>query len=329
MPLQRYSRYSRQQVNEELEPSLPFTRGSGKWGMWGIVKVGGSEDVVLFVTFGAAASGVVFDDESIDIDGVFAWKSQPSQTLRDEQIQNFLNHDDSEEGKILLFLRTNKKSDYVFMGELTYVSHDPVAERPVRIKWQIIDFDSEKARQALPDLQLCEPMPGSWEQDRSGLVETHSTGRTMKSGRRVVDAVIGRQIDFESIGKNNTRAGALGEQMAFEFEKARLRSLCREDLAEKVALMSDVDNAAPYDMQSFDEHGMPLFIEVKSTTGPLKTPIFISSGELAFAETHSDAYVLYRVYRLDCDAKRGKIESFPFRRIQEAAPVPVTYTFSI
>ena len=47
------------------------------------------------------------------------------------------------------------------MGELTYVSHDPVAERPVRIKWQITDFDSEKARQALPDLQLCEPMPGS------------------------------------------------------------------------------------------------------------------------------------------------------------------------
>ena len=101
----------------------------------------------------------------------------------------------------------------------------------------------------------------------------------------------------------------------------------REALRQRIqAIRNDL---VPDIMQTFDKHGAPLFAEVKSTTGPLKTPIFISSEELAFAESHSDTYVLYRVYRLDCDAKRGKIESFPFRRIQEAAPVPVTYTFSI
>lgn len=134
-----YETYSRQDVHDIFDPSTHFTPAAGTWGLWGIVPVRGKEgDFVLFVTFGREQAGHQFD-EWITEDGVINWQSQPRQSLADRQIQQFIYHDPSL-NNIYLFLRTEKKVEFTYLGRLAYHNHDPKREHPVWIQWKIIDW---------------------------------------------------------------------------------------------------------------------------------------------------------------------------------------------
>lgn len=134
-----YETYSRQDVHDIFDPSTRFTPSAGTWGLWGIVPVSGKVgDFVLFVTFGREQAGHQFD-EWITEDGVINWQSQPRQSLTDRQIQQFIHHTPAV-NTIHLFLRTEKKGLYTYLGRLAYHSHDPQRERPVWIQWQILDW---------------------------------------------------------------------------------------------------------------------------------------------------------------------------------------------
>ena len=98
-------------------------------------------DYIFLVTYGQNQANHEFD-ESIDENGILTWQSQPSQKLDTPQILEFINHDYIN-NNIYLFLRTNKKSDYTYMGLLAYVTHDNQREKPVYFKWQILDWDSK------------------------------------------------------------------------------------------------------------------------------------------------------------------------------------------
>lgn len=89
------------------------------------------------VTYGKRRSGHEFD-ENIDENGILTWQSQPSQTLDDARIIDFINHDYLK-NNIYLFLRTSEKENYTYMGLLAYVDHDNQREKPVYFKWQILD----------------------------------------------------------------------------------------------------------------------------------------------------------------------------------------------
>ena len=99
------------------------------------------------VTYGQSQSGHDFI-EGIDENGVLEWQSQPSQTLTDSRILDFINHDYNK-SNIYLFLRENKNVDYSYLGKLAYVSHDNQRECPVYFKWQILDWNEKNGKISL------------------------------------------------------------------------------------------------------------------------------------------------------------------------------------
>ena len=89
-----YHDYDRKAVHDIFESTRPFTPQAGKWGLHGIAPlIERPGDFVFFVTFGRKQGDHEFD-EWITSDGVLSWQSQPKQRLSDNQIQQFIHHDE-------------------------------------------------------------------------------------------------------------------------------------------------------------------------------------------------------------------------------------------
>jgi hypothetical protein len=137
--LKLYAAYSRQDVHDIFAPDTRFTPSTGLWGLQGIVEIPGKPgDFVFFVTFGQHQAGHTFD-EWITEDGVISWQSQPRQSIAERRIQQFIHHDENAHA-IFLFLRTRRTSNYTYLGELKYLTHDPNREQPVYMYWQLLDW---------------------------------------------------------------------------------------------------------------------------------------------------------------------------------------------
>ena len=142
--LKLYENYTREAVHDILAPDRPFTVDAGSWGRHEIVRVAEREgDFCFFVTFPAenAEQAAV---EWVTQNGVLHWESQPHQKLDDRWIQSFIRPTDRH-NHIYLFLRTSEESEYTYLGELKYLSHDPSQEQPVRIRWQILNWHIPRA----------------------------------------------------------------------------------------------------------------------------------------------------------------------------------------
>ncbi len=115
-----------------------FIPRGAEWTFHGHVPIPNSHgDFVFFVTL---------DDQMwipVDITekGVLVWQCHPHLRFSDKQIQQLIGHNHVE-NSIYLFLRARKDSKYTYLGPLKYLSHD--TRRPVRLWWQILNFDSEK-----------------------------------------------------------------------------------------------------------------------------------------------------------------------------------------
>lgn len=102
-----YQDYNREEVHTLFDPHTPHIPQAGSWGLHGIVSLPDRpNDFVFFVTYGKNQGNYTFD-ESITVEGVLSWQSQPSQDLKDKRIQKFINHD-SDRNIIYLFLRTQR-----------------------------------------------------------------------------------------------------------------------------------------------------------------------------------------------------------------------------
>lgn len=101
--------------------------------------------------------------------------------------------------------------------------------------------------------------------------------------------------DFEA---RRTVRGRRAESLVAEYERRRLQALgCSP---EAVAWVSDLHPLAPYDIESLDEDGRKIYIEVKATQGTdPSAPFPISAQELEAAREHGPAHWLYRVTRID------------------------------
>jgi len=95
----------------------------------------------------------------------------------------------------------------------------------------------------------------------------------------------------------NRKLGRDGEELVFQFERDRLRSLDRSDLAKKIRWISEEDgDGAGYDILSFDEKGQERFLEVKTTVGSDVTPFYITRNELSLSSERPEAFRLCRVF---------------------------------
>jgi len=331
----RYNKYSRKEVHDIFSPNTKFTPRGGPWGMSGIVKVPNTEkDYVFLVTYGQKQAEHEFDEE-IDENGILTWQSQPSQTLKNKQIQDFINHN-SFVNNIYLFLRTNKKNKYTYLGLLSYVSHDNQREMPVHFKWQIIDWDEEACKKSLENIKIAKVKKFenyNIEEKNFNLVlrECKSVGykKSERKGSTTKEFYSNRNINFEEDDRKNSELGKKGEMAVVQYEKDFLIANGKAELAEYVHRTAETNgNTERFDVISYELDGTPKYIEVKTTTGAASNYFHISEREVAFSHEHADNYYLYRVYELDPETMKAKFLIVP-GAIDRETLIPTKYTCKI
>lgn len=310
--LKLYNQYDRIDVHDIFDPFSPFSTGSGTWGIHGIVRIPNREnDYVFFVTFGQAMMGHKFEEE-ITEEGILTWQSQPKQKLSDKAIRNFINHDHLT-NNIYLFLRTRrinpntKKSEpFTYLGKMAYITHDIETESPVYFKWQILDWEippQDVLKRINLQLTASEKKRDSV---KGSLLKTDKPSMGDNQKGMATRGFQSRHIDFAENNDRNRKIGLQGELLVMEYEKSILIAHGRDDLASSIIHTSAVEgDGAGFDIQSFTLDGEIKFIEVKTSTGGIRTPFFLTVNELVFSQEHQDSYVLYRVYDYDTKTNSG------------------------
>ena len=105
--------------------------------------------------------------------------------------------------------------------------------------------------------------------------------------------------DYSEKNKNAKRIGNRGEQVVLIAEKTKLINVRRIDLSEKINHISESDDGAGYDIQSFDTDGNEIYIEVKATIKKMgKNNFFISHNEYQLS-LDKDNYFIYYVFEVN------------------------------
>lgn len=112
----------------------------------------------------------------------------------------------------------------------------------------------------------------------------------------------GRFVNFIENSIEAKRIGDLGEIWVYEQEKLKLTNAGLAKLTEKVKHISnDNGDGTGYDIESYDEKGNKIFIEVKTTKNNFNTTFYVSRNELERSKKEQNNYYLYRVYKFDED----------------------------
>lgn len=119
----------------------------------------------------------------------------------------------------------------------------------------------------------------------------------------------GRKIDWSKKRERDADLGNMGEEFVYEYERERVYNFDPSSVSRVLHLSILQGDGLGYDISSVNEDGSTRRIEVKTTSGGLDTPFYMSKNEKLFFETYKDdgAFV-YRVYDFDKNTRRGKIE---------------------
>jgi len=136
-----------------------------------------------------------------------------------------------------------------------------------------------------------------------------------------------RKVDWSALNQKGAVTGMKGEDVALAIEQEYLRSVGRKDLADRVSNYAQTKgDGLGYDILSFFADGREKYIEVKSTTGPLKTSFYLSRNELGFLGEHRDDAFLYRVSLQNRDAS---LRVFTAAEVEEQEIAPVQFLVKI
>jgi len=142
-----------------------------------------------------------------------------------------------------------------------------------------------------------------------------------RSAKSTVNTSIHR--DYLAREAKNRSIGLAGENLALDFERARLRLEGRPDLAARVEHVSETKgDALGFDIHSYSQDGTERMIEVKTTSYGIYTPIFFSANELRQSIASTEKYWIYRIFNVRSKPKLYvKNGSF----LNHFALEPVTY----
>jgi hypothetical protein len=300
-----WSDYTRADVHSIFSPDTTFTPQAGTWGLQGMVKIPGRKgDWIFFVTFGQQQGEHAFD-ESITEEGVLSWQSQPSQGLDDKVIKSLVEHDERV-NNIHLFLRTQRKAKYSYLGKLGYLTHDKNREKPVYFQWQLLNWPIPyeiliRIELALLHSDSSLDMSNVRERNTLRIVAQPSKGKA-REGVGTLDFKTRKAPNYAERDHKNRQLGLKGELLVLEQEKRILVEAGRPDLAEMVRHVSVVEgDGAGYDILSYSPNGTFRYLEVKTTKGEATTPFYISPNEIAFSETQAENFFLIRVFEYDVE----------------------------
>lgn len=140
---------------------------------------------------------------------------------------------------------------------------------------------------------------------------------------------IARRTDFQSLHIQHTALGDAGESFVLEWERRRLCALNVpfNVLDEVIHTSHKYGDGAGYDILSRNGIDYALrYIEVKTTTGDMDTPFFLSENERAFMEIYRESALIYRVYNYDPGTNIGEIAILTYDTLLESYSLdPVTY----
>ena len=129
------------------------------------------------------------------------------------------------------------------------------------------------------------------------------SNKTTPKGTASASSKKAKKVNYVVRQKNLKKIGDLGEKLAVEAEKRRLRNEGRTDLADQVEHVSVTQgDGLGYDIKSFerckDGSYRPKYIEVKATTGGKNKPFDISENEVEVSAEFGDQYSIYRFFGL-------------------------------
>jgi hypothetical protein len=100
----------------------------------------------------------------------------------------------------------------------------------------------------------------------------------------------GRQTDYEENSKKHRRLGLAGEYMV-------LNQLIKDGYEVEHVAVTKNDREG-YDIKACKDD-QELHIEVKTTTGGINVPFYLTSKEIEHSNHYADIYYLYRIYNFD------------------------------
>ncbi|MCP4722288.1 MAG: DUF3883 domain-containing protein [Desulfobacteraceae bacterium] len=92
----------------------------------------------------------------------------------------------------------------------------------------------------------------------------------------------------------NIAQGSAGEKFVLKYERTRLESIEKFNLADRIEQVSETKGDwTGYDIRSFDDNGNDSFITVKTTRYGIDTPFFVTKNELGFSTVghHKDSTI--------------------------------------
>lgn len=118
----------------------------------------------------------------------------------------------------------------------------------------------------------------------------------------------GRTVNFLQNNIDNKRIGDLGELWTLKYEAEKLRRANKHHLIDSIKhTAKDEGDGTGYDIQSFDENGNRIFIEVKTTKGAKNATFYITRTELERSKIEQDDYYLYRLYNYNDEQNTADI----------------------
>lgn len=317
------NKYDREGICQLFEPGSKFTVGAGRWGISGIIRLKNkTNDLVFIVTIEKPHAGNPYKDALTD-EGQLHWETQKQISADSDFVQRLKSHDHNT-SNIHLFLRYEEKSNYSYLGLLAYDSVDENSTNPVRFTWRLLSsqsaFKLKKSLQIAPTSNVLknESFVDEFDVDafKVRVVDFpngESKSKSVKKNNKTTKML--QQPDWAAADERNRTLGDQGEQLVMNFERARLSGIGRADLAAKIERVSLNDCSAGYDIKSFDEDGVEILIEVKTTKSNVYSPFYISQNEIKVASINHGNYYLYRVHGFDlksntCDIyiKNGSVE---------------------
>lgn len=131
------------------------------------------------------------------------------------------------------------------------------------------------------------------------------------------------KVDYEKQTKAKVALGERGEYIVMQYE---LQKLKRIKSAKRPKQVSVEDDSLGYDIQSYDEHGNKIFIEVKATnSSPKDFHFYFSANELESALDLAKDYHVYIVFNPNSSKPKIFDLGNPFIEEGKVSLIPIAY----
>lgn len=297
--------YTREDVSKIFNSHSKYTRGSGVWGLHGIIALKEREgDYIFFVTLQNNEHQGKFN-EGISMDGILSWHSQLKKDINHKYTQHFISHNPLI-NNIHLFYRENKKDSYIYLGRLGYLSHDATS-LPIFFKWQLLDWNQfDKAQLTALSNNYSINVEKVSPIYSNTLIKTEPPQNKSKKLNNN-HSFLPIPIDFDELNVKNKNIGDAGERLVIKYLYETLLSQGKKELADSIFHTAKYEgDGAGYDIKAKDPDGEDIYIEVKTSPGGINSNFFVSSNEIEFSKLKDKKYYLFRIYEFDIVNNSGK-----------------------